>query len=519
MKGTTTGARSVFVFLSLILLQPHPPSARTLQEVTDPELGPERLLVRSYLLAQDFVPEERALHFERLAEVAAVLQPALARLWAEELFQLTFTLPRTHDRVASQKNALTYLSQVDPERAMELFGTMDNLVPMREGWVAEDVRAFGARTVFAQYWKHKKGSGLENIRTEALHLAETGLYPFAAMAPILRDLSESDPAAAQAVFSEALASFQRPTFLRVETRESMFSRFLRDVWEVIPAPLAHEALRSLVSDLVSRKEDELENYRVQVYTDKGAVSFGTMSDRLLFELAPLIREVDPVWIRRLSADRPEFARAMQVGGSLQRSEGTVVRGRATSAEIMAAAQRGSERRRLAHIQSIAPENPEEALRLTTTLPDPVLRATGLAYAAVGFTSRSPERARDLTEGSKQTIGTLEDEPGKVEALASLAQAYASLGDLTSFRATARQAFDLGTELFQQDLDAHPGKLAIFAVTFKDLTKLTRVAVRFDTAHTLAHLTGLQNNVLQAHLLVDAASALEDIREDRDGTGY
>jgi hypothetical protein len=91
---------------------------------------------------------------------AGKVEPSLTRLWSEELFMLSFDLPMNHNRIATQKNALSSLSLVDPERAMELFTTMDDPVPVEVGVIIEDVRSHGAETVFAQYWAQKGSDGL-----------------------------------------------------------------------------------------------------------------------------------------------------------------------------------------------------------------------------------------------------------------------------------------------------------------------------------------------------------------------
>ena len=69
---------------------------------------PESLLIDSYIAGKDFDHEERAIQLTLLTSASAKIQPAFDRLWSEELFQLSFQLPMTWNRVADEKNALQH---------------------------------------------------------------------------------------------------------------------------------------------------------------------------------------------------------------------------------------------------------------------------------------------------------------------------------------------------------------------------------------------------------------------------
>jgi hypothetical protein len=458
------------------------------------------------------VAEERAFHLLRLAEAASATQPMLARLWAEEVFQLSFDLPPTNrNRLPIQKNALVMLAKLDPNHAVNLFESMDTPVPEQpDGSLGEDVRADAATTVFPEFWNRRGLLGIDKLRTLAHHLGETGQYPYLGIAPIVRQLAEKDPAIAETLFNEALSYYRRGA--RVDAADYDFVDFLKDLWNVVPRPLARMALETVVSTLVKRREAEEESFRARVYTDKGTVDFQSPVDQLLFQVLPLVKETDPDWARRLIESRPELKQARHVEGMTNRVEGVVIRGSVNPAEVASLQQRGLEGARLRHIESIALERPEEAMRLSASLADPALRSVAFASVAAGLSPTAPDQAKRLLEEVSQAIPGIGDEKGKLRALTALAQAAAGIGNMDSFRQALRKGFDLGVELFQQDLDVHPTKPAMFAAGFHDLTQLTRVGVRFDPQYTLGQVSSLQNALLQAYLLVDAAEGLRDSRE-------
>ncbi|MGH9510034.1 MAG: hypothetical protein ACRD2M_08865, partial [Terriglobales bacterium] len=476
---------------------------------TPPELTDEGLLIRSYILGRQFVPEERAFHLLRLTEAASRTQLSLAKLWAEEVFQLTFELTPSWNRVATQKNALMALAAVDAERAFTLFSSIDLPVPKSDGSMPEDVRAHAAGTVFQKLWLRKGQSCLPEVRRAAQHLGETGQYPYLAMVPILKDVSTKDSAETQSLFSEAVSFYRRGS--RVESADREFVEFLNSVWDLVPRPLMGEAVRVAVERLLQERSAEDKRYFSRVGTESGGAVFRKPSDELLFKLLPRLREVDPDWSRRIAEERPALGAALN--GGVRYTEGVVVQGvkEATEAEISAMQSEGMETSRLVRIEEIAATNPEEALRLALTLTDPALRSVALATVGMGLSERKPIEASRLVTQAKQVLSQIEDDAGKVKAWTALAQAAAKTGDRETALDALEHGLNLGEELFEQDQDVHPGQPAIFATGFDELVTLVQVGIRLESGSTLARLISLRNSLLRAHLFIDAAQALSELR--------
>ncbi len=466
----------------------------------------EKLLVQSYLLSRQFVPDERVFFLAHATRTAAAAEPGLARLWSEELFQFTFELPPSWNRTAGQKNALVSLSYFDPERAMELLDSVDR--PSSSDALPEDLRADAAETIFAQLWRQKGPASLSEIRTKAQMIGESGEYPYEALQSILLDLQRKDQAVAQTLFAEALSYYKRGS--RVRSADRDFVEFLLAVHSVAPRAAVREAIEAVLKNSSKPATDEKQIYRIRLHTDKGVADLTSRADEMAFRLLPLIRDIDSDWASDLLRDRPALAEVAERAGGIQFEEGSLLLGPAAEGDPTVLQKYGMEQSRVAGIKRIAMQNPSEALRMTSELTDPAARVVALGQVTAGFASSDPVQATKLLEQTRESLAAVKgDDAGKVSALTSLAEASASLGNLGLFRSTLKEVFALGQEVFQQDTDTHPNKSASFASGFNDLSRATVIGVRVDSENTLGEVLAVQDPRLRAYLLIAAVQGLHD----------
>lgn len=462
------------------------------------------VLIQAYLLGKEFVPEERASLLRRLGQVAVDVDHSLGKLWCEELFRSAFDLPPVWNRLAFEKNALVTLSQLDPVRAMELFDAMDSPISMNDGNIPEDVRADAARTVFVRFWRQTNKKGLPQIRSSAMHLGDTGQYPFGAMASIIRDVAETDPNGARALFAEALGYYRGGARIRFENLE--FIEFLQGVRTKVDRNLMREALQKVVSSLTEdRRGQDRVTYYGTVATKSGSATFNSFPEQLLFEVFDLIEEVDKGWAESLREHHPELRSA---GSGVMSSESAHIYGdpgdpSATTQVV----QRQIDETRAWRVSEIAVDNTDDAVRLASSISDPRWRSVAFSRIAAATASSQPNRSADLLQQGKSLLSTMKDHKARLSALTAYAEAAAASGRPLEAKAAIDEAFPIGEELFQEDLDATPGKLAYAAAGYDDLTALTRTGAGLDSAGMLARITTLRNVVLRAFLLVEAADGI------------
>lgn len=74
-----------------------------------------------------------------------------------------------------------------------------------------------------------------------------------------------------------------------------------------------------------------------------------------------------------------------------------------------------------------------------------------------------------------------------------------------------RVYDLGEELFEEDVKANPGKFSEMADGYNELVDLTSVAARqpWLVGQTLDHARQVRNDVLRARLLVELAKGMTE----------
>ncbi len=117
-----------FCLLPAALLVCGPKPAAGSQEPPESDLSASGILEESRMAGSQLPPWERAFHLGRLIHAAQGISPETAADWAEELFWLTFALPRTWNRGAVQKNAVAELARLRPEHLTHL--TSPDITPL-----------------------------------------------------------------------------------------------------------------------------------------------------------------------------------------------------------------------------------------------------------------------------------------------------------------------------------------------------------------------------------------------------
>ena len=482
---------------------PDAPQARCQPASADPT----QLLIQSYLVGRNLPAELRLHHLAVLGYASVSVEPALTRLWAQEAFRLAFTLPMSWNRVAHEKNALAALAEVDPLLAFSLFDSMDATVPFPTGEIPEDLRAYGARTVFREYWKRKGNEGLDAIRAQAAKLGNSGQYPFLAMAPIIRDVSRQDQLKAHGMFGEAIGFYGRGW--RTAATDEEFSRLLEDVWDVVPAPFQRQALQLIVRNMAEGKEPRHKLFLSRTQLEQGGVEFRSRAKKLLYSLLPRIREVDAHWAAQLTEADPDLRQAVGASGKEVYSEQVTIQNRAgiSDADVEALRSVSFQRQKLARIAAVAESDPAQAMEMSKDLSDLAFRSQAMAMVAAAVGSKEPSQARALMERVRKDLDTIREPEDRLAILAALARAAGITGDRGFLGQVLEHAFDLGEELFSQDQEVHPGKTVEDVAGFARLTDLTTTGIKYCSGSAVDRVSKVSNELLRAHLLVTAAETL------------
>ena len=467
-----------------------------------------RLLQRGYLLSKELTPEERVWLLTELIMPSAKWHPALMRPWTEEVFRLALQLSPGYDRVVTQKNAATAMSWIDIQRAMQMLDQCETPSPIDSD--AEDVRDVAARRIFTEYWQTAGMAGLAKIQRTADHLGETGEYPYGAMVPVIQGVNAKDPAKSAGLISEAATFYQRGAKFEMTNYE--FVDFLKQVKPLMPLSTRRQPLEALVKALTaSSGEKEDRQWRLRVYTDKGVADFHTQNAYLLFDILPMVREVDPDWAQRLVEQHAELAQADAARGKVLDQERVMVVKDADNppspADLAAKEQWGLEMSRLDQIHEIAVKDPNQAVTLAMSIADPGRRAAGMSYAAAGF-GNHPDQARQMLNQSQQSLAALNKSGEKLDTYVAIAESAASLHNLAMARDAVENGLDLGEQAYEDLRKEHPERHA-YAWDGQDaMQKLAEIGTRLDPAHVVGRIEAIRDHTLQGYMLVSAARALD-----------
>ena len=371
----------------------------------------------------------------------------------------------------------------------------------------EDVRAFAARTVFMQYWREEGSKSLDEIRAQAERLGTSGQYPFSAMAPIIQDVAKSDDLNAGLLYGEAISFYGKDTQFGGTNQE--FVDFVNSLWGLVPVALEREALQLLVDHLTREEKPTPDvSYVAQAKSSHSSAQFDQVRKELLYSILPRVREIDPRWANDLVRDNKDLGQSGGGGDSSHVESATAVNtSGASSVQIATAQAKMLQEQQVDEIEQTAQGDPTRAYAMSGSLTDSEAQSEALAAVAEGYASQHDTRAQEFLEQAADRIRALPNNADKVRAFVFLSRAAAVAQDASLLRDALHDGLDLGQELYEEDFNVHPGKLSYQGACFDSLTALVHIGTQSDTQWTLTYLHSVQNQLLSAYLPIEAASAL------------
>src|SRR5207302_1319708 len=140
---------------------------------------------------------------------------------------------------------------------------------------------------------------------------------------------------------------------------------------------------------------------------------------------------------------------------------------------------GLQQSRAQEAGQLAATDPEAAMRMAQTIADPSLRTVALANIASAVGSSAPSRAGEIEKAIADTLPAIKDSQDRLLALSAQARAAAAAGDTAGFRDALNRCFTLGEELFEEELDAQPGRPTYASPAYNALDGLVASGASFD----------------------------------------
>ncbi len=486
--------------------KPAPPAAPAPESVDVTKPTAESLLQQAHVMARELPPTDRAQFIVDAIGLAQQVQPALVRPWAEELFALAPEVP-VERRAFLEGMAIRPLATLDPEFALSLLERMEppplrnmvfSLAPVRE--------------VFQGYWARKHARGLDRLREVAAHIGANDMYPYAAFSGILVALRSEDPAAGEALFAALIATFRGRSPDYAET--AAFAALLRSGDWLSSSAMGAEALHLAVAAIDGLRADSLPQVRSRMTSTTETTEINDARAYLLLPLLPYIRKVDPGWADSVVSAHPGLApfensdrHFTSTSTSFSAAPTTSSQAPARTPPALSAVARG--RRDVAQVQMLAQYSPLSASRYLTQVSDPAARAAASAEIAGAMGAARTQQADAYWEQATKGLEQVDDPAAKLMVIAALARAAYARRDLATAGSYVDRGYTLGEELMRKDYNEHPDKPTNTLAGSGDVWSLTRTAILFDPAGTLARITTVRFPTLRVNLMLAAAQSVHD----------
>ena len=364
--------------------------------------------------------------------------------WLESFFRL-------EDKQELQKSVLMHLLSVDEAKAESL---LDRAEPSTRAPILSTIIS---RAVSAKKYDHA---------LELLNRVPPSEFPYDEATKLVLTLPPSRDTDKQEIFRLAMAADRERHSLVIggDDFASMIVRF----WRHVPPAVALEAIHQVLDAALSHAVQSKEETGITLKTASGNLGFTSEYDYRVFELLPILRQLDDSEADRvLSGSQQAQSQLQQFPNGIQsinpvvrdtppkKGEHAGIQGSLGPASdvgtiLQEANTTDAYNSRIMEIVHMAEVNPRQAIAAAATLPDSgssrVLRgenprAKALLAVAQAVMKKNPSAAKDALEGM-------------AEALKNAAHPYRGMGNWAEGMNIARQLgeVDLALKLFRSGMD-------------------------------------------------------------------
>jgi hypothetical protein len=370
----------------------------------DPKEKARQLLDGVSTTVSSAQPEVQVIALRMLADNYSVFDKKKSAGYFEQAFAAAGALPETIkvNRIAIQGDVVTAAAGVDATLAVRL------LRQMPPGSAEYDPRMYTTQKVIEKLLDQKRFD-------EAIGLLEwcgtDGQYPFFGASQIFQRLPQEDPRRMVVLQAAAMANSRTP--------DRAFVHMLLRFKEELPVQMLQESIREVLREILSRKGQDGNYETYSMANETGTVSFQDPKDRDLFEIMWVVREIDSRRYEDILASRPALKAALDRYPQGTRSMSTgpmwmfTTRGNdKASVEKGGAAMQSraiAQTRALAALKALR-EDPQKALDMVSSIPDPARQAEVLAAVARTVSEADPGRAKAVLNKCIALLKDIQD-PG------------------------------------------------------------------------------------------------------------
>jgi hypothetical protein len=286
----------------------------------------------------------------------------------------------------------------------------------------------------------------------------------------------------------------------------------------MPAAVIKETVEKLVKEASQVKDDGVQMH-AEILDEKGnRAEFGAHG-LMLMELLPVVRRIDPDWAAKLikeNAELQQLAAQAENGPSEMRMTARI--GSPDGENENGPPRDMREEMNAMEVDQLAARDPQQALKLSSQINDPVLRAASQAKVAGELNRTDPQQSAALLKNAREAMAQATTPRDKLMIIAGLAQAQAAMKDLDGLTDTVKRGLAMGEEMFRKGLDKRPNAPIFAQPGYELMGRLVAVAAKADPQLATARIDEIRTPVLQAMLLVNAARAVDPDSGQVEGPG-
>jgi hypothetical protein len=363
-----------------------------------------------------------------------------------------------------QTGLLNAISQRSPDQALQLLPEADP-VPRRQ-----------AAAALADLFTKKKD--FPQALSLLTGVADQNNYPFETAADLFLALPKESPDR-MALFSQAQQNFANRNTVRGGFPQNEFAGMVLRIWRQLPPPTVLSAVDDVLQE-GKDKEDKSDSFHVRYLTKDGSVSFNSPYQLRVFQMLPILDELDHERAQSLLRENAEaqstlakYPQGMQSldPGMFQDHPGdpskSAIHGMLLSLGKPDPSQSSMERvqdeleRQINTVSSEASSNPKQALADAMNLPasNPIgppglssPRALVLMKIANAAVEKNPAIAKSALDELRKNLDSITPFQ-KGRDLSECAGLYLKLGEIDSARKCLEELRKAAEQAYKEDTDA------------------------------------------------------------------
>jgi hypothetical protein len=354
---------------------------------------------------------------------------------------------------------------------------------------------------------------VDALESTARQMGENGFYPYMAMSQLMKQVAEKDKDRAQSIATTALGYANRRKLSGMESQQlTMFLMFARDY---VPVPMMKQILEQVVSDALEQaKNSDSTQVSAEFLNSAGErVQLSSMATLMVFQLMPIIREIDPEWAKKLEEQSDELRKAAAM---MRTGDTSIMIGARNGGPNGSNAPGRDFRQKVQSMQvdELASRDPKRAMEMANNINDPAMHAA--AVARVSSSSFDADAQRKALDNAKQVLKSTSEPIEKLFVLSSIVTLQASMKDEDGMAVSLQQALALADDMFRRSIDKNPSTGAWMRPGAEVAASIVRSQARKNTAIVSDKIDSVGQSPLKALLLLAAAESLDPESRTQSG---